>query len=283
MQYTKVPKPIRATVRALKYARKSGLEVVRCSISETLYDLWPHRPFFSYGFPLAADTICPGCLSLERHRALAICAGQEPLFEGKDLLHFAPEPSLTAFIRSKGVKSYKTCDLFKPDVDLRIDICNIALPDQSFDLVLCLHVLEHVPDDRKAMSELRRILRPSGMAIIMVPLEEGLDETYENPSIVSEADRLIHFGQEDHARYYGRDLRDRLREAGFSLREWVSKEPYVLKHGLEARGTGFPLHASRVSGIDRVGPGSGCLRSGLKPYDCGGEVNDGKGAGIWRV
>ena len=72
--------------------------------------------------PLAADTICPGCLSLERHRALAICAGQEPLFEGKELLHF--EPSLTAFIRSKGVKSYKTCDLFKTDVDLRIDICN---------------------------------------------------------------------------------------------------------------------------------------------------------------
>jgi SAM-dependent methyltransferase len=176
--------------------------------------------------------MCPSCLSLERHRALAICAGQEPLFEGKDVLHFAPEPSLTAFIRGKGVKNYKTCDLFKPDVDYRIDICAIDLPDQSFDVVLCLHVLEHVPDDRKAMSELRRILRPSGIAIIMVPMEEGLDETYENPAIVSEADRLIHFGQEDHVRYYGRDLRDRLRGAKFSIREWVSKEPYVLKHGL---------------------------------------------------
>jgi SAM-dependent methyltransferase len=175
--------------------------------------------------------MCPQCLSLERHRALAICADQEPLFEGKELLHFAPEPSLTAFIRGKGLKSYKTCDLFKPNVDLRIDICAIALPDQSFDAVLCLHVLEHVPDDRKAMSELRRILRQSGMAIIMVPMEEG-HETYENPSIVTEADRLIHFGQEDHVRYYGRDFRDRLRAAGFSIREWVSKEPYVLKHGL---------------------------------------------------
>ena len=120
-----------------------------------------------------------GCLSVERHRALAICANQEPLFEGKELLHFAPEPGLTAFIRSKGVKSYKTCDLFKADVDLRIDVCAIDLPDQSFDAVLCLHVLEHVADDRKAMSELRRILRPSGMAIIMVPMEEGLDQTYE--------------------------------------------------------------------------------------------------------
>jgi SAM-dependent methyltransferase len=68
--------------------------------------------------------------------------------------------------------SWYICDLFKPDVDLRIDICNINLPDHSFDLVLCLHVLEHVPDDRKAMAELRRILRPSGMAVIMVPLEK---------------------------------------------------------------------------------------------------------------
>jgi SAM-dependent methyltransferase len=232
MQYTNVPKPIRASVRALKYARKSGLRLFGAHYPRNCTICGHSGRFFSYGFPLAADSMCPDCLSLERHRALAICAGQEPLFEGKDLLHFAPEPSLTAFIRSKGLKSYKTCDLFKPNVDLRIDICDIALPDQSFDAVLCLHVLEHVPDDRKAMSELRRILRPSGMAIIMVPMEEGLDETYENPSIVSEADRLIHFGQEDHVRYYGRDFRDRLRGAAFSIREWVSKEPYVLKHGL---------------------------------------------------
>jgi ubiquinone/menaquinone biosynthesis C-methylase UbiE len=117
-------------------------------------------------------------------------------------------------------------------VDFRVDICAIDLPDQSFDLVICVHVLEHVPDDRQAMAELRRILRPSGMAVVMVPMEEGLDETYENPAIVSRRDRLIHFGQEDHVRYYGRDVRDRLREAKFSIREWVSKEPYVIRHGL---------------------------------------------------
>ena len=156
MQYTNVPKPIRATARALKYARKSALRLFGAQYPRNCTICGHTGRFFSYGYPLAADTICPGCLSLERHRALAICAGQEPLFEGKELLHFAPEPSLTAFIRSKGVKSYKTCDLFKTDVDLRIDICNIALPDQSFDLVLCLHVLEHVPDDRKgAMHEFR--------------------------------------------------------------------------------------------------------------------------------
>jgi len=173
MQYTRVPKPIRATVRALKYARKSGLRLFGAHYPRLCTICGHSGRFFSYGFPLAADSICPSCLSLERHRALAICAGQEPLFQGKDLLHFAPEPSLTAFVHSKGVKSYKTCDLFKPDVDLRIDICAIDLPDQSFDLVLCLHVLEHVPDDRKAMAELRRLLGLSGMAIIMVPIEEG--------------------------------------------------------------------------------------------------------------
>ena len=159
MQYTKVPKPKSARFRALQICSKIRPEIVGARHPRHCTICGHSGGFSSYGYPLAADTICPGVLSLERHRALAICAGQEPLFEGKDLLHFAPEPSLTAFIRSKGVKSYKTCDLFKPDVDLEINICDIDLPDQSFDLVLCLHVLEHVPDDRKAMSELRRILR----------------------------------------------------------------------------------------------------------------------------
>jgi SAM-dependent methyltransferase len=188
--------------------------------------------FYSYGFPLTADVLCPNCLSLERHRALAIVAREEGFFRNKDILHFAPEPGIAAFIKQQGPLSYKSCDLYKENVDLKIDVQAIDLPDQSFDVVICAHVLEHVADDRKAMSELRRILRPSGLAVVMVPLEEGWDETYENPSITSEADRLIHFGQEDHVRWYGRDLRDRLRAAGFSLREWVSKEPYVLQYGL---------------------------------------------------
>jgi SAM-dependent methyltransferase len=227
-----VPMPIRARVRALKYARKSGLRLFGAYYPRNCTICGYTGRFYSYGYPLTADVVCPHCLSLERHRALAISASQEPLFEGKDILHFAPEPSLSAFLRSKNPRSYKTADLFKPDVDLRLDLCNINLPDESVDVVLCLHVLEHVPDDRKAMSEIRRILRPNGLAVLMVPMEEGLDETYENPAIVSEADRLIHFGQEDHVRYYGKDFRDRLRGAKFSVREWVSKEPYVLKHGL---------------------------------------------------
>src|SRR5271154_2244754 len=98
MQYTKVPKPIRATVRALKYARKSGLRLFGAQYPRHCTICGHSGRFFSYGFPLAADTFGPGCLSLERQRALAICAGRESLFEA--LLHFPPEPSLTAFIRS---------------------------------------------------------------------------------------------------------------------------------------------------------------------------------------
>ncbi|MGA2795001.1 MAG: methyltransferase domain-containing protein [Roseiarcus sp.] len=179
-----------------------------------------------------ADVLCPGCLSLERHRALAIYDEQNNLFAGKDILHFAPEPGVKKLVLGRSPKSYRTCDLYAKNVDLRINVEAIDLPDALVDLILCLHVLEHV-DDRKAMPELRRILRPSGTAIVMVPVEEGLDETYENPDILSRADRLLHFGQEDHVRYYGRDIRDRLRAAGFSVSEWTSREPDVTRHGLK--------------------------------------------------
>ena len=232
MAYEYLPNPVRAARRALRYAFKSDVRLfgsyhprhcVVCSYTGR---------FYAYGFPLVADSLCPNCLSLERHRALVLAATDENLFQNKDILHFAPEASITNYIRKQNPKSYKTSDLYKPNVDHKLDLCNLNLPDGSFDIVICLHVLEHVPDDRKAMSELRRVLRPGGVAVIMVPIEEGLDETYENPAIVTDAERLIHFGQEDHVRLYGRDLRDRLRGAGFSLRERVATSPSAIEYGL---------------------------------------------------
>ena len=215
-----------------RYASKSIKRLFGASYPRTCTVCSHKGRFFSYGYPLTADVICPSCLSLERHRALAIYDQRNNLFRGKDILHFAPEPFLSALIRGRGVKSYMTCDLYAKNVDRRFDVQSIDLPDQSFDLVICLHVLEHVSDDHKAMTELRRVLRPTGQAVLMVPIEEGLEETYENSAIVTREDRLIHFGQEDHVRFYGRDFRDRLREAGFSVSEWTSREPDVFRHGL---------------------------------------------------
>ncbi|MFE1601524.1 methyltransferase domain-containing protein [Methylobacterium sp. ID0610] len=226
------PRRFKAHARAARFLAKSAVRIFG-NQSPRQCSLCGHEGrFFAYGFPLTADVTCPACLSLERHRALALYMSRTPFIAGKEVLHFAPEPGLSKFIRDQGPKRYVTCDLFARNVDLKIDIEAIALPDASFDVVFCLHVLEHV-DDRRALAEIRRVLRPGGLAVLMVPIEEGLDETYENPAITQRADRLVHFGQEDHVRYYGRDFRDRVRAAGFALEEWVSKEPDVLRYGLK--------------------------------------------------
>ena len=110
---------------------------------------------------------------------------------------------------------YLSADLFNPLAMVKMDITDIQYPDESFDVIYCSHVLEHVDDDRKAMSEFRRVLKSDGWAILLVPIFG--ETTYEDPSIVDPAERLKHFGQEDHVRQYGRDYVDRLRDAGFSV------------------------------------------------------------------
>jgi SAM-dependent methyltransferase len=232
MSFLKAPKPLKPYARAVRFGFKSLISLFGRYHPRHCTICGHHGRFFSYGYPLTADVLCPKCLSLERHRAIAIFDKERAPFKGKDILHFAPEPGLSALIRNRSPKSYKTCDGFARGVDLRIDITAIDLPDRSFELVLCLHVLEHVDDDRKAMAEVHRILRPAGVFIVMVPMEEGWEETYENPRITSPRDRLLHFGQEDHVRFYGRDIRKRLAAAGFAVDEWTAREPEVARHGL---------------------------------------------------
>jgi hypothetical protein len=159
MRYVEhLPNPVRAFVRALKFAGRSNLRLLGAYHPRSCTVCGHTGRFFSYGFPLAADVVCPACLSYERHRALAIYALQQSLFRDKDVLHFAPEPGIKAFVRGQSPRSYKTCDLYKRDVDIRMDIQSTDMPDEAFDVIICLHVLEHVPDDRKAMSELNRML-----------------------------------------------------------------------------------------------------------------------------
>jgi SAM-dependent methyltransferase len=177
-------------------------------------------PFAPWGKTPRPDAMCPGCSSLERHRLFKLAFDHaKPLSAGAALLHFAPEPAVTRFVQPLCSK-YVTTDFLRDDVDMRLNIEALDLPDKSFDALICSHVLEHV-DDKAALGELFRILKPGGVALIAVPMVEGWDISYEDPAITDQRDRLVHFGQEDHVRRYGRDFRDRVKRAGFLLTEFV--------------------------------------------------------------
>jgi SAM-dependent methyltransferase len=165
--------------------------------------------------------MCPGCSSRERHRALWLLMSERPelLAQAGSLLHFAPEACLRDRLADVAGLRYITGDLDPQRADLPLDLTDLKLPDASFGAVLCSHVLEHVPDDRRAMRELHRILRPGGWAIVMVPLDTRRAATYEDPSITDAEGRLREFRQADHVRLYAPDIAGRLRDAGFEVEE----------------------------------------------------------------
>lgn len=168
---------------------------------------------------LRKDAQCIHCNALERHRFVWLYFQHKTdLFDGrqKKILHIAPEASLEPLLKARLGANYITADIEDPRAAVKMDITQIQYPDDSFDVIYCSHVLEHVPEDRKAMRELRRVLKPGGWAILLVPVVG--DHTYEDPSITDPAERLKAFGLEDHVRQYGRDYIDRLREAGFAVK-----------------------------------------------------------------
>jgi glycosyltransferase involved in cell wall biosynthesis/SAM-dependent methyltransferase len=178
-----------------------------------------HTSFRAFGKPQRPDALCPGCNSLERHRALWLFLERYTDFFSSSrlrLLHFAPEACFEPRFRQLVGKGYVTVDLLDPRADVRADITNLQFPDASFDVLLCSHVLEHVPDDRKAMQELYRVLDKNGIAIIMVPLRGKI--TQEDLSITDPEERTRRYGQADHVRYYGMDIVERLQGAGFIVR-----------------------------------------------------------------
>ena len=187
-------------------------------ISEKECSLCGFTGFFkAFGSPPRWDAQCPSCGSLERHRQLALLLQNAPsILDGKKVLHFAPEPCIAALLKKSDIK-YTSADLVRVDVDLNLDIENIAQNDEEYDIIVCSHVLEHV-NDRRALLELRRILKPDGTIIIMVPIIEGCEISYEDDLIIDSKDRLVHFGQEDHVRVYGADFIQRLTGAGFQVR-----------------------------------------------------------------
>jgi len=165
------------------------------------------------GPPLINEVVCPVCGSHSRHRIFWDWFLRIDKNLPLPVYHFAPEFVLEEKFR-RIFKNYVTADLIQ-SADLVLDIQSINLPSDSVGTVICNHVLEHVPDDKKALKELHRIIQPDGYLIISVPIIDGWDQTYENSSITSCAERTLHFGQQDHLRTYGNNFVSLLNDAGF--------------------------------------------------------------------
>ncbi len=178
------------------------------------------KKFLSYGHVnIRSNVLCPKCLSLERHRLMWLFLENKTDFfiSKKKVLHIAPEQCFYDRFKKMNNLNYLTADLKSPLADIKFDVQKIPLPDNEYDVVICNHVLEHVKDDRKAMSEVFRVLKPGGFAILQVPFDPSLQQTYEDPMIIGPKAREEHFRQKDHYRLYGIDYPERLKDAGFKI------------------------------------------------------------------
>lgn len=180
------------------------------------------RTFLPYGYgQQRPNVLSPSTLSLERHRLLWLYLKRETDFFTKHLkvLHVAPEQAFYKRFRELKNLDYTTTDLESPLADVKADICNLPFKDQTFDVIFCNHVLEHIPDDTKAMQELYRVMKPNGWGIFQIPQDLSRDTTFEDDSITDKKERAKIFGQYDHVRVYGRDYFDTLRSIGFTVDE----------------------------------------------------------------
>jgi predicted SAM-dependent methyltransferase len=211
------------------------------------------RMFLPYGYGNQRNNVLsPSTLSLERHRLLWLYLQNETDFFYSELgsdsvssktksiklrdtdsprrtvlkvLHFAPEQEFYKRFKKQTNIDYTTTDLLSPLADVKADICNLPFEDNQYDIIFCNHVLEHIPDDTKAMQEMYRVLKPGGMAILQIPQDLSRATTFSDDSIVDQKERAKIFGQYDHVRVYGRDYFDKLRSIGFN----VTEEDYTAK------------------------------------------------------
>lgn len=203
------------------------------------------RTFLPYGYGNQRNNVLsPSTLSLERHRLLWLYLNEKTDFFQSEInsdssesktkriklrdtetnialkvLHFAPEQAFYKLFRNQKNLDYTTTDLFSPLADVKADICDLPFEDNQYDVILCNHVLEHIPDDTKAMQELYRVLKPGGMAILQIPQDLSRATTFADDSITDQKERAKIFGQYDHVRIYGRDYFDKLRSIGFKVIE----------------------------------------------------------------
>jgi len=178
------------------------------------------RKFLPYGYGNQRENVLsPSTLSLERHRLLWLYLKNETDFftAPKKMLHFAPEQAFYQRFRQQKNLDYTTTDLSSPLADVKADICNLPFYDNEFDVIFCNHVLEHIPDDTKAMQELFRVLKSGGWAVLQIPQDLSRETTFEDDSITDRKERAKIFGQYDHVRVYGRDYFDKLQNIGFEV------------------------------------------------------------------
>jgi SAM-dependent methyltransferase len=206
-----------------------------------------YKSFLPYGYESSRENVlAPYTLSLERHRLLWLYLTNETDFFTAPLkmLHFAPEQAFYKRFRKLKNLEYITTDLNSPLADVKADICNLPFEDSSFDVIFCNHVLEHIPNDTKAMQELYRILKPGGWGIFQIPQDLKRETTFEDDSITDKKERAKIFGQYDHVRIYGRDYFEKLRSIGFEVDE-VDYTAKMTTEGIEkyrlAKGEIIPL------------------------------------------
>ncbi len=168
---------------------------------------------------------CPECGSLERHRAFYFTYKNEFLNTKKTLtlLHFAPEKCFVDLIYKNENINYIPVDIdcqrYKYVQNIKkMDATSIDIADNTIDVLIANHLLEHIPDDIKAIKEFHRVLKNNGKAYISIPLNKDLDETFEDDTIVTEEERLLFFGQKDHVRSYGKDFPKRLESVDFTVK-----------------------------------------------------------------
>ncbi len=179
--------------------------------------------FLPSGLPLRPHAQCAFCGSLERARMAWVFLQERKLPRpGMRILHIAPEKCLFDRFRAVPGVEYVAGDKFDPgykwpEGTIHLDVTDLKFPDGHFDMIICSHVLEHVPDDRKAMNELSRVLKKGGSGLVLSPVREDWETTREDPSVTDPEERFRLYGKFDHVRYYGRDYVDRLKAAGFEV------------------------------------------------------------------
>ncbi|MBX9853230.1 MAG: class I SAM-dependent methyltransferase [Cytophagaceae bacterium] len=217
-KYLQIISPLALKILGVFYAGNN----VQCPISGKTY-----RKFLPYGRAPRPNALCPDSLSLERHRLMWLYLQDKTNFFTAKLkvLHIAPEHCFLKKFESMSNLDYITADLESPLAKVKMDVHHIPFPENTFDVVFCNHVMEHVDNDIKAMQEIHRVMKPGAWAIIQSPMDPSREKTFEDPSLKTPEERENAHGQSDHVRTYGKDYPERLRKGGFKVKE----DTYVME------------------------------------------------------